>query len=389
MNTNTSLGCFLSLCIVLPAVSGCSGSSSDNSSGGGGMQPPPAPSRNFALGFTPWPYDATVDAVNFVYAGIAARGDIIAHHLDGGIPWQEALDQAAYPAAVESELNSRLAQTPANKRVYLAINPFNGARDNLADYWDTQTNQPLPPIWAARDFDSPEVIQAYINFAKDLIARFDPEYFNLGIEVSELAINNSARFDKYITFAEQVTTSLKADYPDLKLMISVAMKSPGSASAAIINTEMPRVIQYIDVVGASIYPYVFFDHPDKGDPANLPADWLSQLQTIANGKAMAVAETGWIAERLEIPLFGVDVFANESQQNAYLQTLFDRAQALQMEFVIWFSLVDFDALWSGVLAQDPVAKIWRDTGLYDENLNARMALATWQQQLEKNLNQTP
>lgn len=355
------------------ALAGCGGGG-----GGGGSN---APTRNFAMGFTPWPYDATQAAVDFVYAEIAARGDIVAHHLDGGIPWQEALDNTPYPAAVEAELATRLSRTPSGKTVYLAVSPLSIGRDGLAGYWGSGTNEPLPPAWAARDFDSPEVIQAYTSFAIDLIGRFDPAWFNLGIEASELALNDLTRFGRFVTFAEQVTASLKVAFPNLPLMISVGLKSPGSASAAVIDSELPALVQHVDVVGASVYPFVFFDHADKGDPANLPANWLSQLRTLASGKPIAVAETGWIAERLEIPAFSVDVAASAADQDAYLNLLFREARALDARFIVWFSLVDYDALWNGVLGQDPVARIWRDTGLYDETLNPRPSLDSWQLQL--------
>ena len=164
-------------------------------------------------------------------------------------------------------------------------------------------------------------------------------------------------------------------------MISVALKSPGSPEAATIIAEMPRIVQHVDVVGVSVYPYVFFNHADKGDPANLPANWLSQIQSVTGGKPIAIAETGWIAEQLTIPFFGVDVASNADMQNAYLAALFASAESLDARFIVWFSLVDFDALWNGVLGQDPVAHIWRDTGLYDENLNPRPALTTWETQL--------
>ncbi len=104
------------------------------------------------MGFTTWPYDATVAAVNFV-----------AHHSDGGIPWQAALDRTAYDSAVESEIQSRFDNTPSNQRMYLAISPFNGGRDGLAGNWGAATNEPLPAPWDSRDFDSPEVISAYTN----------------------------------------------------------------------------------------------------------------------------------------------------------------------------------------------------------------------------------
>ena len=132
------------------------------SSGSGSPPPPPAPppeTRSFELGFTPWPYDATAAAVNFVYTEAASQGDFIAHHLDGGIPWEEALNGAPYSAELESELSTRLNNTPAGMRTYLALSPLSGGRDALAGYWGTATNQPLPPPWDTREFDDPTVIK--------------------------------------------------------------------------------------------------------------------------------------------------------------------------------------------------------------------------------------
>jgi hypothetical protein len=369
----------IALALLIAAMSGCGGGS--NGSNAGGSQNPPTVTRAFDMGFTTWPYDATVTAVNFVYTEASARGDFIAHHLDGGIPWQASLDQAPYDPAVEAEIQARLDNTPANQRIYLAISPFNTGRDGLAGNWGTGTNERLVAPWDTRGFDTPEVIAAYINFARDMITRFQPTYFNLGIEASELLVNDLVQFNRYVTFATQVTSALRADFPNLRLMISVALKSPGSASAETVEANIGPLIDIVDVVGISVYPYVFFDHADKGDPGNLPANWLSQVQDIANGKPVAVAETAWIAERLEIPVFGVDVMANAQNQADYLVELFAEAEALDAEFVVWWALVDFDALWNNALGQDPVARIWRDTGLFDESLNPRPALDTWQQQL--------
>jgi hypothetical protein len=365
------------LALLIATMLGCGGGGSNP---GEPQNPPPPATRVFNMGFTTWPYDATATAVNFVYTEISARGDFVAHHLDGGVPWQEALDGDAYNPAVEAEIQGRLDNTPANQRMYLAISPFNTGRDGLAGNWGAGTNEPLLAPWDTRDFDSPEVILAYTNFARDMITRFQPTYFNLGIEASELLVNDLARFNRYVTFATQVANTLRAEFPNLRLMISVALKSPGSARAQTIEANIGALIDLVDVVGISVYPYVFFDHADKGDPANLPANWFSQIQNIANGKPIAVAETAWIAERLEVPTFGVDVMANAQNQADYMTELFAEAEALDAEFIVWWALVDFDALWNGVLGQDPVGRIWRDTGLFDELLNPRPALDAWQQQ---------
>ena len=140
--------------------------------------------RPFQMGFTPWPYEATLEAVDWVYTEIQRQGDLVDQHIMGGIPWQEALEGASYADAVENELAFRLARS--NKPIYLAIDSLSNLRDGLAPYWSTSDNQPLPPPWDGRDFDHPEVAQAYISFATDLIERFDPIAFNYGTEASEL-----------------------------------------------------------------------------------------------------------------------------------------------------------------------------------------------------------
>lgn len=365
----------LQLTALLGLLQACGGSP--------GTEPPPptVETRPFELGFTPWPYDATATAVNFVYSEVALRGDFIAHHLDAGIPWEEALNGTPYAAELEAEISARLSNTPANKRTYLALSPLNGMRNGLADYWGVAPNQPLPPPWDARALNHPDVIAAYTNFATDLVQRFSPDYFNLGIEVSELALHDSAAYQDLVDFTAAVSSSLKARFPNVQLMASIALKSPDSPAADTIRAELPRLLQYIDVVGISVYPYIFFDHPDRGDPANLPADWLSQISGIADGKPVAIAETGWIAETLTIPAFGTDIVSDAAKQDAYLGALFAAARTLDARFIVWFSLVDYDALWSGVLQQDPIAHIWRDIGLYDEDLNPRPALETWMNEL--------
>ena len=339
--------------------------------------------RSFYMGFTPWLYEASIAAQNATYSRLEAHGDIIKHHLLGGIPWQEALDGQPYHANVEAELQARISRTPDNSEVFLAIDSLNSARTALAPYRGAMDNMPLTGDWATRTWSSQEVIDAYIAYAEDMINRFEPRYFEYGTEASELLLNDAAAFTDYLIFAEAVYGSLKSTYPNLTLIISIALKSPGSDEMQTIQTNIGSLLAFSDVVGISVYPYAFFNHADKGDPANLPLYWLDQINDFSGDKPLAISETGWIAEDLDIAAFTFSESSSAAKQNAYLDELLIAANDKQMEFVIWWSVTDFDTLWNVELAQDPVAKIWKDIGLYDENQLPRSALQTWDSWYDK------
>lgn len=365
------------LALVLLVLFGCS---SDTDA------PAPQPAtRSFAMAFTPWPYDATLAAVSFTYAQVLDHGDWIAHHLDLGVPWEEALQGTAYPQAVEDELAGRVASTPLGKPVYLAITPLNGGRDGLALNWGINGAEPLSAPWDSRGLADVEVETAFSNYALDLIQRFQPACLNFAIEVSELAIHDAAQFQDFLDFEAAVVANIRALHPNLPLMISIALKSPGSASALALEAALPAAIAPVDWLGVSAYPYAFFEHADKGDPANLPADWLSQVTTLAGGRPIAITETGWIAQDLVVPSFSLSIPSDPAKQDAYVSELFRAAEDLDVRLITWFTVADFDALWNGALGMDPLSQIWRDTGLYDEFQQPRPALGTWDNEREKQL----
>ncbi|MBV1908260.1 MAG: hypothetical protein KUG78_03005 [Kangiellaceae bacterium] len=353
---------------------GCGGSTTDEPVV---ITDPPDPTRSFKMGFTPWLYEASQEAIDVTYSRLITHGDIIKHHLQGGIPWQESLDGTDYHPNVESEIQGRLDKTPVGTTVFLAIDSLNTERDTISPNWGESDNQTHTGEWVERSWGSAEVIQAYISFAIDMIDRFEPTHFEYGTEVSELILNNPAGYVEYLIFAEAVHTTLSALYPELKLMTSIAFKSPDSASMQLIEASYGQLMPFTDVLGISTYPYVFFDHTDRGDTANLPADWLSQASDIAGDKPMAISETGWIGENLTIDEFQYSEQSDETKQSSYVNMLLSESEALEMEFVIWWTTSDFDTLWNNELQQSPVAKIWKDIGLYDQNQNQRMGLRSW------------
>ncbi|NVK88851.1 MAG: hypothetical protein HWE13_12020 [Gammaproteobacteria bacterium] len=366
------------LALLLPLMFACGGSSSSD-----GQPTQELESRSFFLGFTPWYFAATQNAISITYGRLNSHGDIIKHHLMEGIPWQEALDQTPYHPNVEASLETRLANTATSMTVFLAVDSLNSSRDELSLYWAESDNLPRQNDWSNRSWSSPEVIAAYVNFASDMIDRFSPTYFEYGTEVSELILNDLDAYADFLVFAEAVYTQLKARYPQLVLVTSVALKSPSSSEMQLVTTHYAELLPYTDLVGISTYPYVFYNHADRGDPSNLPANWLTQIRLIAPGKPYAISETGWIAEDLTIADFQYSEQSDQTKQYLYLEKLLAESENLDMAFVIWWTATDFDTLWENELAQDPVAKIWKDIGLYDEAQQPRQALATWQKWFER------
>jgi len=337
----------------------------------------PEPTRSFQMGFTLWPYAATNEAVQDVYQRVQDHGDIVAHHLQGGIPWSEALTNGPYPPAVVNEIQGRRSAMRADQAIYLALNSLNMARDGLPPYWAEQDNLPLPQNWAEKTFDDPDVIQAFIHFSTYLIDQFQPSYFNYGTEISELMLNDPDGYADYLVFAEQVYAALKARYPNLPLMVSIALKHPQSSEAQTIQSLSQDLLPFVDIIGISSYPYAFYGLDQAGNPNSLPTGWLSQIKSISAQHPIAITETGWIAENLQIDTFGLNVASNPSFQNDYLEALFTESNRLNAEFLIWFCSVDFDTLWLNEMNSDPVGAIWRDTGLWDENRSARPGLILW------------
>lgn len=336
------------------------------------------PTRGFYMGFTNWPYDATVAAVDDTWAKIHDHGDMITIHLDQGVPWPEAYAKTAYPAKVEAELQNYTSHIASDKRIFLQVACCDNGRQNLAGYWnDTGGNQPRPGAWASRTFADQAVADAYVNWMDDLITRYDPIYVNYAVEITDLALNDPTEFTQFPTFSHRVYTALKAKHPTLPLLVSVGLRYPGSAEATTIATAYGQIKNDVDVIGVSCYPYAFWAHPDAGNPDNLPPNWLSQVTSLDPSKPFAIAETGFIAETLDIPAYSLHVVATPTDQQKFVSKLLHECDAGNCKFVSWFCLVDFDALWSGALGSSDIAKIWRDTGLYDETVTPRPALATW------------
>jgi len=334
-------------------------------------------SRSFYMGTTPFPYDITLEAVEETYRLVREHTDLIAYHFDSGVPWPEAFEGKPYHRDVLSEIDSAVSHLPEGKKVYLAITPQAQDRKSLAGYWGEGRNMERPGEWKDKDFDDPDVITAYLNYARYMIERFHPDYMAYGIEIDGNLDDRDPSFEKFLFFIEQVYTTLKRENPDLPLFLTF---QTGSFE---VDWETQRrvdrrLLPFSDYVAISTYPYWIPGKPPVGeaDPSNLPEDWFSQMAELAPEKPFAVSEGGYIAEDLVIKQYGVDLKGREEWQAEYVNFMFNELNKLGAEFVVWFVIRDYDLLWEKT-GRVEFFKIWRDTGLIDGNGNPRLALRIW------------
>ena len=340
-------------------------------------------SRTFYLGIGPWRYDFNQEAFVETIQLSNQHSDLVMHHFDWGVPWTEALEQKPFHENVELEIQTRIDNKKPGQKVYLAISPQDSDRAKLADYWGKEWYMEIPEFWNDKYFDDPEVISAYLYYARYMIDRFNPDYFAYGIEVNSGFQKDDPKYDRYLVFAQQVYTTLKNENPNLPIFVSISTIAEDD-DVELLKELATKVLPYSDFVAISTYPYwKFTDIPKQANPSDIPKDWFSQWAELDSSKPFAVAETAYPAEDLVMSNLGikfVDMKGTEEWQAQYVQLLLEQANALDAEFIAWFVPRDYDKGWDALVEYgiaDEFVKLWKDTGFFDGDGNPRKSSQIW------------
>jgi len=337
------------------------------------------------MGFTYFPHDNTPEALDFALNAIAADGDLLVAHHDSGIPWNAALDNdfSQYPQDFQDEVTGIAAWKPPGHRLYLAVTPIAFLRNRLAPTRGPGGTQTFQPPWDGYPFNHPDVIAAFTNHCRILIERYHPDFFAFGIEVNLLraSVADDNVWNGYVALSTAVYGALKTSYPSLPIFQTLQAEAfhadPAAQTAAI-----GQVLPYTDSIAVSSYPFSDagrYPNDSQADPSRLPSDYFAALAALAPGKPFAIAETAWPAEDVTAP-YPITIRSNADYQRRYVEFLLSSADALSAQFVNYFFVRDYDALWDKVLISDPNApliRLWRDTGLYDGAGAPRPALSFW------------
>lgn len=333
--------------------------------------PSPLPPRPFALGFTPFPYAVSQEAVDTVRGYLARDADLIVMHFDSGIPWQESLTGEPFPTRLLGEIDTAVrAAAPHHVRV-LQVTPIAFLRDGIAPSFQGSA---AAGSWQGKAFDDPSVITAYLGYLRRMISATSPAYVNYGIEANLLFQHAPARWDAYLRFLSSIYPVLKAEFPSISFFLSVQVDAfPGDPAGQ--QRAVGQMLAYSDLVAISTYPFV-----SVGALAALPPDFFTTAAALDPQKPFAISETGWPAETLDAPYPAV-IPSTPADQELYLRRLLTECETLDCAFMNWFVVRDYDTLYHDLYGPGDsfasIARIWRDIGLYAGDGAERPALATW------------
>jgi hypothetical protein len=333
------------------------------------------------MGFTPFPYAIRSQAVDYTYQTLEQSADLVSHHLDDGVPWQEALTNGPFHKNMQDDWNYRKARTLPSQKVFLSVSPLSFSRTTLASYRAETTQMPLPAPWNSYSFNHPDVKKAYLSYCKRSIDFFEPDYFVMGVEVNLLLKLNPTLWNDYLELHGFIYQELKKAYPILPIAISVTgidlLEGYTEADHAQQMAGFSQLINQTDFLGISFYPY-----QTKYVTGPLPEDMFRKLFALTS-KPMAFTETGYPAQKFSIRNNEVTFEGTENKQNDYVSRLLKESAQANVLFVVNFVLRDYDELWQSIGGKDDITILWRDTGLIDENGKEREAFQTWKSYLAK------
>ena len=277
----------------------------------------PAPVK---LGVTPWPAENTLASVESAYTFINQECDLVMHMIDEGIPYEEAFRQQPMPKALTDDIGFRKLYTGVNP-VFLSVCPLNLTRKEKVGYYRgaSETRSATKLYWESLPFDHPDVIRAYVNYVDYLAEQFSPQWINFGVE-SNLGAWDPAAFARYKTFCAGVYAELKKSHPGIPIFISLMVNEEEQSIQ-----YARQLLPYTDWVALSAYPYTHISSSSGGntDPDRFPAGYFERWLDLAPGKPWCFAETGYIAENLEVPEYGLVKQGNADWQDRYLRKLGD------------------------------------------------------------------
>jgi hypothetical protein len=187
-------------------------------------------------------------------------------------------------------------------------------------------------------------------FKKDMIRllnAYNPDYFNLGVEVNYYALTSSDGFRAFASVFRELKKELKNYKPELKVGLSYQLEllygHHNGWNVTNSLTTLDNFLGDIDYIGISTYPNMVSEK--KQSDVLFSTTYLDSVSTKYT-LPIGISETA-VSSKLY----------NEEQRQSYVKTIFQKASDLNLKFVIWSSMIDGngDNVWTdkiGLLSND-------------------------------------
>ncbi len=339
------------------------------------------PAHKTALGFTPWPVDFNETGFARTYAFIQNHSNLISHHFDGGVPWDEALSGRAFPDHLRRDWAFRRANTPRSSQVLVSVTPLSFGRDALAPAWTNRgDNQKLPRAWSKKSLDHPDVKTAYLNYVRRIIEELDPDYLAIGIEANIVISKAPKLWAPYAALNAHVYQAIKREHPRLPVFATVQyehLRGIEDEAKRNLKHQRPAVAQLLrhsDYLALSTYRYGTV-HPNP-----MSSSYFDVAKSF--GKPIAIAESGAMSKGVKI--FGMRLPAEAEDQTRFVSGLLQHATRNRFPFVVNWVAIDFEPGLKRLPGSvREVAKAWVYTGLQTSNGQNKPALIVWDAYLAK------
>lgn len=344
-------------------------------------------------GFTPFPYDATEQAIVRVQELLRDNATIYALHFDDGVPWQEILDGKPLPKYVQTEWDNLVRTAPKGRPVYLGLTPLGKDRKSLGPGRLEKGYSPLPWSLKFAALDDDKVKAAYLEYARRAVRQFKPDYLNLGIEAGELASRDPKTWPKFENLYRHVAAALKRENPKLLIGISFGLQSLRKPEVA---ARAKALVEESDYIGLSFYPHASPFGERFGEPALQSGEdaWREPLEWVRayTRKPIALCETGFLTSAVTLKSHKLTMKGDVELQKRYVRELAQFAEKDNYLFVVWFLAADYDKLYErmgGNTESNEVNLLWRNIGLWDGEVRAKPALEEWKRAIAGTITGTP
>ena len=257
------------------------------------------------------------------YTGHAAYGKLVAFHAN----WRDDLASAG--------------QIPTLTQVGLTAASMYGFTPVLGLGWTDGSGAPDldGETIATNSWFNAETRAEFVGMVTDLVTNHTVPYLFLGNETNTYWLGHTqAEWDEWIDVFGEAYLAIKSASPGTMVFTTFQlehMKGLGSGTTGWTDPPHFQLIAdhgaMIDAIGFTSYPY--FEH---ATPAAIPANYYDEIALHWSGPVI-FSETGWQAAA-EGPYPG-----GLGDQGAFGATFFDRVQRLDVEYVAWLFLHDFEA----------------------------------------------